>query len=210
MRETICRALIRDLTCSLRTDRRPSLAETSRLRVAFADLRSSVVREIGRPLFAAARPCYAAAAMKSARPIALWLAAVILSIAAALLPSGAQAHGAHGHGSQPAAAAVTDVAAFDLSALSAAAVRFAGLASFVRKGVVPVVATARLACACAACLAGGLCGHAPSSCCATGLAPSPGPILPSAAARDPAPTRDGPCLSGIVPEAQIEPPRPLA
>ncbi|QDI83675.1 hypothetical protein E8E01_13730 [Methylorubrum populi] len=148
--------------------------------------------------------------MKSARPIALWLAAVILSIAAALLPSGAQAHGAHGHGSQPAAAAVTDVAAFDLSALSAAAVRLAGPASLVRKGVTPVVETARLACACAACLAGGLCGHAPSSCCATGLAPSPGLILPSAAARDPAPTRDGPRLSGIVPEAQIEPPRPLA
>lgn len=153
--------------------------------------------------------------MKSARPIALWLAAVIVTIAAALLPSGAQAHGVHGHGSQPAPAAVADVAAFDvaafdMSAVSAAAERLAEPASIVRKGVVPVVETARLACACAVCLAGGLCGHAPSSCCATGLAPSPAPFLPSPAARDRAPTRDGQRLSGIVPEAQIEPPRPFA
>ena len=148
--------------------------------------------------------------MKSARPIALWLAAVIVTIAAALLPSGVQAHGAHGHGSQPAAAVVTDVPAFDGSAVSAAAVRLVEPVSFVRMGVVPVVEAARLACACPACLAGGLCGHAPSSCCATGLAPSPVPVLTAPAARERAPTRDGPHLSGIVPEAQIEPPRPLA
>ena len=138
--------------------------------------------------------------MKSARPIALWLAAVIVTIAAALLPSGVQAHGAHGHGSQPAAAVVTDVPAFDGSAVSAAAVRLVEPVSFVRMGVVPVVEAARLACACPACLAGGLCG----------LAPSPVPVLTAPAARERAPTRDGPHLSGIVPEAQIEPPRPLA
>lgn len=144
--------------------------------------------------------------MNSARPIALWLAAVIVTIAAALMPSGAQAHGAHGHApqAQPAVSASSEAAVVAVEA------RLAGPSAIVRTDVVPVIETARIACACAACLAGGACGHAPSSCCATGLAPSPNPLLAPPSSRDRAPPRDGPRLSGIVPDTQIEPPRPLA
>lgn len=145
--------------------------------------------------------------MKSARPIALWLAAVIVTIAAALMPSGAQAHGAHGRApqAQPAVSASSSEAA-----VVAVEARLAGPSAIVRTDIVPVIETARIACACAACLAGGACGHAPSSCCATGLAPSPNPLLAPPSPRDRAPTCDGPRLSGIVPDTQIEPPRPLA
>ncbi|MBB2960112.1 hypothetical protein [Methylobacterium sp. R2-1] len=153
--------------------------------------------------------------MKSARPIALWLAAVIVMITAALMPSGARAHGAHGHAAQAehvvsapeTSAPLADAASF---AAVGAHVRSAGLSLMTRADAVPVMDTSRIACACPACLAGGACGHAPSSCCATGLAPAPLPGLAPPAPRDRALTYDGPRLSGIVPDAQIEPPRRLA
>lgn len=159
-----------------------------------------------RPLLTAARPCYGSSAMKSARPIALWLAAVIVMIAAALMPSGARAHGVHEHvaQAQPVAAPAPDLA------MAGSDLRLAALMSIVRADAIPVIEQSRMECACPACAAGGVCGHAPSSCCAIGLAPSPVPALPPAAAQACAPARDGPRLSGIVPEAQIEPPRTLA
>lgn len=174
-----------------------------------------------RPLLTAVRPCYGSSTMKSVRPIALWLAAVIVTIAAVLMPSGARAHsthgqgahgqvahgqGAHGHISQAqtVAAPAPDVA------VAGAEVRLGAPFSLVRADARPVIEASRMDCACPACAAGGACGHAPSSCCATGLAPSPVPALPPAAAQASAPARDGPRLSGIVPEAQIEPPRTLA
>ncbi|AMB45965.1 hypothetical protein [Methylobacterium sp. AMS5] len=144
--------------------------------------------------------------MKSVRLIALWLVAVILTIAAVLMPSGARAHGVHEHvaQAQPVAASAPDLA------IAGSDVRRAALMSVVRADAIPVIGQSRMDCACPACAAGGVCGHAPSSCCATGLAPSPVPALPPAAAQACAPARDGPRLSGIVPEAQIEPPRTLA
>ncbi|CAO4142552.1 hypothetical protein [Methylorubrum extorquens] len=152
--------------------------------------------------------------MKSARPIALWLAAVIVMIAAALMPSGARAHGAHGQvvGEQDVREqGVHDhvAQAPDLS-MAGSDLRLAAPVSIVRADATPVIEQSRMACACPACAAGGVCGHAPSSCCATGLATSPVPDLPPAGAQACAPARDGPRLSGIVPEAQIEPPRTLA
>ncbi|MCP1559596.1 hypothetical protein M2440_003938 [Methylorubrum extorquens] len=157
--------------------------------------------------------------MKSARPIALWLAAVIVMIAAALMPSGARAHGAHGQvvGEQDVReqgvreqGVHEHVAQAPDLAMAGSDLRLAGPASIVRADAIPVIEQSRMACACPACAAGGVCGHAPSSCCATGLAPSPVPDLPPAGAQACAPARDGPRLSGIVPEAQIEPPRTLA
>jgi len=144
--------------------------------------------------------------MKSAGPIALWLAAVIVMIAAVLLPSSAQAHGVHEHvaRTQPVVAATRDLA------IAGSDVRFAAPMPIVRADAIPVIEPSRMDCACPACAAGGTCGHAPSSCCATGLAPSPVPALPPATAQACAPARDGPRLSGIVPEAQIEPPRTFA
>jgi len=95
-------------------------------------------------------------------------------------------------------------------AIAGSDVRLAAPMPIVRADAIPVIEPSRMDCACPACAAGGTCGHAPSSCCATGLAPSPVPALPPAAAQACAPARDGPRLSGIVPEAQIEPPRTLA
>lgn len=169
------------------------------------------------PLFATRGLCYGSTVMKSARPIALWLAAVIVTIAAALLPSGAHAHGAQGHDArehaahgqvQPAVAA----AAADATVVPsvAADIRPAGALSSFRTQRAPAVAASRMACACPACLAGAGCGHSSSSCCATGLAPSAIPGLIPPTARDRASIHDGPRLSGIVPEAQSEPPRPSA
>jgi hypothetical protein len=147
--------------------------------------------------------------MKSARPIALWLAAVIVMIAAALMPSGARAHSAHGQDVREQGVHAHVAHAPDL-ALAGSDLRLDAPVSIVRADAIPVIEQSRMACACPACAAGGVCGHAPSSCCATGLAPSPVPDLPPAGAQACAPARDGPRLSGIVPEAQIEPPRTLA
>ncbi|MBD8905635.1 hypothetical protein MZTS_02620 [Methylorubrum zatmanii] len=136
--------------------------------------------------------------MKPAGHIALWLAAVIVTIAAALMPTGARAHGSHAHA--PVAQPVAD-APLELTGRSLAAVA--------SEHVVPAqtAGLSRLACACPACAA---CGHAPSSCCATGLAPSPVPVLAPPMVQARATVGDGPRLSGILPEAQIEPPRPFA
>ncbi|KQQ31715.1 hypothetical protein ASF53_03225 [Methylobacterium sp. Leaf123] len=154
--------------------------------------------------------------MKSARSIALWLAAVIVMVAATLMPSGARAHSAHGqavHGHfahEPIAQAQPVVAPAPDVVMAGADARLAAPFSVVRADAIPVIEASRMECACPACAAGGVCGHAPSSCCATGLAPSAVPALPPAAAQARAPARDAPRLSGIVPEAQIEPPRTLA
>ncbi|MEH3119237.1 MAG: hypothetical protein PGN25_17015 [Methylorubrum populi] len=146
--------------------------------------------------------------MKPARHIALWLAAVIVTVAAALMPSGARAHEAHAHehpvraepGNAAAPAAAGAVAALTEIRITASAVGGG-------RAVTTAIGQARLVCACPACAA---CGHAPSSCCAVGLTPCPLPGVVPPATSGRAPARDGPCLSGIVPEAQAEPPRSFA
>lgn len=147
--------------------------------------------------------------MKPACHITLWLVAVIVTVAAALMPSGARAHGSHGQGP---AAQTTDIG----SGITASGVVRPSPVAAATERVVSAVALAkvagisRLACACPACTAGTGCGHAPTSCCATGLAPSPIPSVIPPLAGDRAPARDGPYLVGVLPEAQIEPPRPFA
>ncbi|BAU91730.1 hypothetical protein MPPM_3125 [Methylorubrum populi] len=142
--------------------------------------------------------------MTSARPIALWLVAAIVAIAASLIPCGAQAHG--DHRPAPRAQAVP-AAAPDIMTTGdlVAAARFSIFLTAVPKGSVSEagpVTRASLDCS-----AGGACGHPPSSCCAAALVPSPLPGLPPLAARDRARAGDAPLLSGIVPDTQVEPPR---
>ncbi|PXW66915.1 hypothetical protein [Methylobacterium sp. B4] len=145
--------------------------------------------------------------MKPARSLALWLATVIVMIAATLMSSGAQAHEGHAHDGRM--AAVTDVAAQPTPDLAASLGRrvSADLSDY---AISAVIDASRLACACPACASGGACGHAPSSCCATGLPPAATPGLRPPAHGNRAPARDGPLFSGIVPEAQTEPPKPFA
>lgn len=144
--------------------------------------------------------------MKSARLIALWLAAVIVTIAASLMPSGAHAHGGHrlAPGTQPVAAPPADLLVL---AGVAADIRVSGSATTARTFAGTAVEAVRLACACPTCSAGGACGHAPAFCCAVALAPSLFPGLAPMAARDRARAGDGPYWAGIVPELQAEPPR---
>lgn len=153
--------------------------------------------------------------MKSARPIALWLAAVIVTIAAALLPSGARAHGAQGHDTRGHAVhgqTNHGVVAADVTvpATVASDIRPVGALLPVRTEAAVEIAASRMACACPACLVGAGCGHSPSSCCATGLPPATLSGLFPPPARGRASLHAGARLSGIVPEAQIEPPRPSA
>ncbi|WP_461656960.1 hypothetical protein [Methylorubrum aminovorans] len=144
--------------------------------------------------------------MKSAHPIALWLAAVIVAIAASLMTSGAHAHGGHRHAprSQPVAAPPADplvLAGID------ADIRVSGSAATVRAGASTVVKAVRTALACPTRSAEGFCGQASAVCCAVALAPSPIPGLAPMAARDRARAGDGPHQASIVPEMQAEPPR---
>ena len=134
--------------------------------------------------------------MKPVRPIALWLAAVIVTVAAALMPSGARAHGGHAHAAPVEARALAPSAPAAFSEKVAVTVR--------------AVAAVGLGASHAACPGCAACGHAPSSCCATGLTPAAVPALAPPARAGRAPARDGPPLTGIVPEAQAEPPRPFA
>lgn len=162
------------------------------------------------PLFVAGAACYASSTMKPARSLALWLATVIVMIAATLMSSGAQAHEGHAHDGR--IAAVTDIAAPPMPDLGASLERrlSADLSAHAVSAVSPVLDASRLACACPACASGGACGHGSSSCCATGLPPAAAPGLMLPARCDRAPARDGPLFSGIVPEAQTEPPKPFA
>ncbi len=145
--------------------------------------------------------------MKPARPIAPWfapwLAAVIVMVAAVLMPSGARAHGGHPHEARMPSVVVTvaglEGATSNLSRRTDAAILSQA-----------AVAPARLACACVGCMVGAACGHASSSCCATGLAPSLVPALIAPVEGGRAGMPDEPHLSGIVPEAQTEPPKPIA
>ncbi|MGA4554794.1 hypothetical protein [Methylorubrum aminovorans] len=144
--------------------------------------------------------------MKSARPIALWLAAVIVAIAASLMTSGAHAHGGHRHAprSQPVAAPPADPLVL---AGIGADIRVSGSAATVRTGAGTVVEAVRTTLACPTCSAEGVCGQASAFCCAVALAPSPVPGLAPMAARDRARAGDGPHQASIVPEMQAEPPR---
>lgn len=162
-----------------------------------------------RPLFVAGAACYASSTMKPARSLALWLATAIVMIAATLMSSGAQAHEVHAHDGR--IAALTDIAAQPTPELGASLERrlSADLSAHAVSAVSAVIDASHLACACPACASGGACGHA-SSCCATGLPPAAAPGLMPPARCDRAPARDGPLLSGIVPEAQTEPPKPFA
>ena len=163
-----------------------------------------------RPLFVAGAACYASSTMNPARSRALWLATAIVMIAATLMSSGAQAHEGHPHDGR--IAALTDIAAQPTPELGASLERrlSADLSAHAVSAVSAVIDASHLACACPACASGGACGHAPSSCCATGLPPAAAAGLMPPARCDRAPARDGPFLSGIVPEAQTEPPKPFA
>lgn len=144
--------------------------------------------------------------MKFARPIALWLAAVIVTIAASLMPSGAHAHDGHRHAPrlQSVAATAADPLAW---AGIGADIHVSGSAATVRARAGTVVEAVRTALACPTCPAEGFCGQASAFCCAVALAPSPVPGLAPMVARDRARAGDGPHQAGIVPEMQAEPPR---
>lgn len=151
-------------------------------------------------------PCYLSAPMKDVRPITLWLAAVIVMIAASLMPCGAQAHDGHRAAAHAQAAPAGTTVDIDLFTGLGASTRSSSSVSIVLIGASAVSEAVSIACACPDCSAGGACGHA-SSCCASALAPSPIAGLAPMASREPARAGDGPPLLGIFPDRQARPPR---
>lgn len=135
--------------------------------------------------------------------MALWLVAVIVLIAAGLMPSGAQAHEGHRHP----AGAMAGHASVETSgpALSAPVVRAAaaltGLRAPTRMGI---------ASACDGLCCGGACHGGTSCCTGAGLAAESEASAPPRRPGERALARALPARTDVVPEALPEPPRPFA
>jgi len=127
--------------------------------------------------------------MRVARHIALWLAAMIVSIVG-LAPSCAEAHAGHGH---PAAVPVASPQA--------------SVGSAKAPGTVEIAAASLGAVAACLCPA---CAHGCSTCCATALAPTAEAAWPARRPPGQAASRDRPIPAGILPEAVPKPPKPFA
>lgn len=135
--------------------------------------------------------------MTCARTMALWLVAVIVLIAAGLMPSGAEAHAGHAHGGQSPGA----VAASPLPASLATATKSVAAA------IVQASPEAGLDRPC-----DGACCRGPGTHCCTGsaLAADPQAVLPPRDPADRALPRALPARTDVVPEALPEPPRSFA
>lgn len=126
--------------------------------------------------------------------MALWLVAVIVLIAAGLMPSGAEAHAGHAHGGQS-------------STVVAAPASLATATKSVAAATVRASTEAGLARPC-----DGACCRTPGTHCCTGtaLAADPQAALPPRDPAAPALPRALPARTDVVPEALPEPPRAFA
>ncbi len=140
------------------------------------------------------------------RGLALWLMAVIVTIAGFCMSSPASAHTGHGHDGGAHVERVQPPIAHDAKAVLAAIAEI-GMPAVVSDVAVSVLrAEPHFGCTGPCCTGG--CGAA--CCCAIGLAPADGDVASAPGLTDPVPTGAVAARTDVAPDSLSEPPRSFA